>query len=180
MLTEALRSGAELKTVLVRRGFESGELVEAGGRAGRSDVLRGGRAVLPRERGGNVRRTLSFPAMQPQWDGRRRSMTAGAGTAARRLAGPGQPWHDPADGRGVRPRSRSAVRGLCRSVFAQGRRARRWARCSACRACTLPLAEAARPAANGTVCRSTRPRCTRTACRSPRVSLGQGRRHHRQ
>ena len=39
MLTEALRSGAEIKTVLVRRGFESG-------------VLRGGRAVPPRERGG--------------------------------------------------------------------------------------------------------------------------------
>lgn len=29
MLTEALRSGAEIKTVLVRRGFESGELRQA-------------------------------------------------------------------------------------------------------------------------------------------------------
>ena len=65
MLTEALRSGAEIKTVLVRRGFESGELRQAEKQGAAMYCAED--AVLPRERGGKSAERY-FSRMQPQWD----------------------------------------------------------------------------------------------------------------
>ncbi len=67
MLTEALRSGAEIKTVLVRRGFESDELRQAAETQGAAmycaeDALF--RLASEVESPQNV----IFSCMQPQWD----------------------------------------------------------------------------------------------------------------
>ena len=66
MLTEALRSGAEIKTVLVRRGFESGELRQAEKQGAAmycaEDALF--RLASEVESPPNV----IFSCMQPQWD----------------------------------------------------------------------------------------------------------------
>ena len=108
MLGEALRSGAKLKTVLVRaRLGQSAHLRQAEEQGAALYSARRMRCSNSQVRW-KRRRTSSFPAMQPQWDGGRRWMAAGAGAPAGRLAGPGQPC-----ARSYAPPKRSRSAPLC-------------------------------------------------------------------
>ena len=66
MLTEALRSGAEIKTVLVRRGFESGELRQAEKQGAAMYCAEDALFCLASEV--ESPQNLIFSCMQPQWD----------------------------------------------------------------------------------------------------------------
>ncbi len=118
MLGEALRSGAKLKTVLVRDGWDS-PLVKEAEEQGASlysapDALF--KLASEVETPQNVIFFLRAAAVDGGRAGRSR-----AGAPAGRLTGPGQPWHDLTHRRSVRARRRCVVRGLRRSVFTQGR-----------------------------------------------------------
>ena len=124
MLQEAVASGAQIQTLLVRAGRED---CLAGRPAGRQTPASPAQRCTAApdalfrhgERGGDpAGRDLFLRAAAV---GRGRAGRQRAGAAARRLAGPGQPWHDPAHRRGVCARRRRVVRGLRRPVFAQGR-----------------------------------------------------------
>ena len=66
MLTEALRSGAEIKTVLVRRGFESGELRQAEKQGAAMYCAEDALFCLASEV--ESPQNVIFSCMQPQWD----------------------------------------------------------------------------------------------------------------
>ena len=66
MLTEALRSGAEIKTVLVRRGFESGELRQAEKQGAAMYCAEDALFRLASEV--ESPQNVIFSCMQPQWD----------------------------------------------------------------------------------------------------------------
>ena len=66
MLTEALRSGAEIKTVLVRRGFESGELRQAEEQGAAMYCAEDALFCLASEV--ESPQNVIFSCMQPQWD----------------------------------------------------------------------------------------------------------------
>ena len=65
-LTEALRSGAEIKTVLVRRGFESGELRQAEKQGAAMYCAEDALFCLASEV--ESPQNVIFSCMQPQWD----------------------------------------------------------------------------------------------------------------
>ena len=64
--TEALRSGAEIKTVLVRRGFESGELRQAEKQGAAMYCAEDALFCLASEV--ESPQNVIFSCMQPQWD----------------------------------------------------------------------------------------------------------------
>ncbi|MFQ9127807.1 MAG: hypothetical protein ACLR4Z_14620 [Butyricicoccaceae bacterium] len=66
MLTEALALGRGDQDRARAARLRERELRQAG-KAGRGDVLRGGRAVPPRERGESPQ-NVTFSCMQPQWE----------------------------------------------------------------------------------------------------------------
>ena len=102
MLGEALRSGAKLKTVLVRDGWDS-PLVKEAEEQGAS-LYSAPDALFKLASEVETPQNVIFSCEQPQW-------TADA------LDGAGQPWHDLTHRRSVRARRRCVVRGLRRSVF---------------------------------------------------------------
>ena len=178
MLGEALRSGAKLKTVLVRRRLgQSAHRGKPRHRARRSIVRRMRCSGLPAR--WKRRRTSSFPASSQQWTA---DALDGAGQVLLLdgFTGPGQPL-----ARSLRTAEAFALSASC--VVARAAPIRFHLRSCASTmgavfrlpCVTLLLTEAAERL-HKTVCRCTPPRCMRD---SVPLSLGfafQSRRYHRQ
>lgn len=131
MLGEALRSGAKLKTVLVRDGWDS-PLVKEAEEQGAS-LYSAPDALFKLASEVETPQNVIFSCEQPQWtaDALDRSR---AGAPAGRLTGPGQPWHDLTHRRSVRARRPLCCARAAPIRFHPRSCARRWARCSVCRA----------------------------------------------